>query len=153
MKHFFKLLSTMLEAEVDFVLVGGLAAAIHGSSMVTQDVDVCVSLKQENLQKLMDCLQPYNPVFRDPRRIPFTQLQPFKNIYLITDLGRLDCLGEIKGLGSYDQLMEQTETFPVDDRVCPILTLDALIRAKEAMGRERDLQNVAILREIQAQWR
>ncbi len=88
---------------------------VHGSTMLTRDVNVCIAFEQDNVQKLMDCLQPNNPVFRDHCRMPYNKLEVFKNIYLSTDLGPIDCLGEIKGLSDYEALTELSETFTLGE--------------------------------------
>lgn len=72
-----------------------------------------------------------------PSRSPFdrsTLATQWKDPYLDTDWGHLDCLGEIEGIGSYEEVTTQSVDFPLGSAKCRILTIDALTRAKEAMG-------------------
>gem|GEM_PF-3804793 len=64
------------------------------------------------------------------------------------DWGQLDCLGEIKGLGGYEECLAQSEGVDLDGTEVRVLTLDALITAKRAMGRPRDLHAVLELEAI-----
>lgn len=153
MTNFFQLLAKLVANEVEFVLVGGLAAATYGSSMLTRDVDVACSMKIENLTRLHQALEGQNPRHRmakPPRPFCLDDAKSglFKNIYLQTDLGQLDCLGEVKGIGDFAACRSASVTLPVAEIQLPIISLDALIEAKEAMGRPRDLENAKILRAI-----
>ena len=71
-----------------------------------------------------------------------------KNLYLQTDLGILDCLGTVAGLGNYEQVLQRSITRKISCGEFQILSLDALIAAKEATGREKDLDAVRLLRAI-----
>lgn len=154
MVHLLQLLETLSKADVEFVLVGGAAAFAHGSTMVTQDLDVCGSMTRENMQRIAKALAPYHPRHRISKDKPdFTEqqaeTQTFKNIYLSTDLGQLDILGQIKGIGDYPEVLTASQDLPIGDFTIKILSLSKLIEAKTAMGRPHDLQNVAILRKLQ----
>ncbi|HOW67886.1 MAG TPA: nucleotidyltransferase [Candidatus Paceibacterota bacterium] len=147
MPDFVQLLCRLVDGKVDFVLVGGLAAATHGCTLVTQDIDLCVNLALPNLERLQRALADLHPVHRlTPRKIPFhheaTVLAELKNIYLQTDWGQLDCLGDVKGLGDYRRVLTQSQTFDLNGRPCRILTLQALITAKQAMNRPRDIETI-----------
>lgn len=71
-----------------------------------------------------------------------------KNLYLQTDLGVLDCLSEVSGIGRYEQALEQSVTYQLSYGAFRILNIDALIAAKEVVGRERDREAVRYLRAI-----
>lgn len=71
-----------------------------------------------------------------------------KNLYLDTDYGQLDCLGEIKGVGGFDVVKEHSMVIDLDYGRCRMLDLDTLIKAKKAMGEPCDLQAVAELTAI-----
>jgi hypothetical protein len=140
MPDFETLLTRLLEHHVDFVIVGGFAAVAHGSSLLTQDVDICCRLTPDNLMRLQEALADLHPVHRmTPKRLPL-QLTPqtcegLKNLYLDTDLGQLDCLGTITGVGDFEQARAQSIEIALPAGPCRILSLDALIAAKTAMGR------------------
>ncbi len=142
--------------KVDYVLVGGLAAAVYGSPMNTSDVDVACNMCASNQIRLFEAVEDIRPLHRmaKPPR-PFTHFEAqagtFKYLYLHTDLGTLDCLGEVKGLGNYDAVARDSVIIPVDKGNIKIITLNALIRAKVAMGRPQDRQNVEFLTAIKNQ--
>ena len=62
MENLNKLLKILVDEKIDFVVVGGLAAVFHGASQITFDVDICLLMTQETIQRLKKCLAPYNPV-------------------------------------------------------------------------------------------
>ena len=87
-----------------------------------------------------------------PSRPPL-QLTPatcagLRNLYLDTDWGQLDCLGEILGVGEYQVVAAHSVSVELTGGACLLLTIDALIRAKEAMGRPRDREAALQLRAI-----
>lgn len=153
MVQLIKLLEILTAAEVNFVLVGGAAAYAHGSSMVTQDLDVCGDVSRENLIRLAKALAPYDPKHRMvPQKPAFTPEQAaeesFKNIYLSTDIGQVDFLGAIKGVGDYELVKQGSEPISMGDFSFKILSISKLIDAKQAMGRPRDLETISILKQI-----
>lgn len=120
MNHFLTLIEKLAKADVKFILVGGLAATVHGSSIVTQDVDICVQLGLENLKRIKNALADHSPKHRmHPKRLPFDDsletLRTFKNLYLETELGQLDCLGEVLGLGKYEEILPQSQKIQLKD--------------------------------------
>lgn len=72
-----------------------------------------------------------------------------KNLYLRTDIGALDCLGEILGVGGFDEVLSHSIQIELPFGPCRILGIESLIRAKEAMNRDHDRISVRQLREIQ----
>ncbi len=153
MADFAGILGRLVEHNVEFVVVGGYAAIAHGSAMMTQDVDICLHFSADNLIRLHAALEALHPVHRmTPRRIPLTLTADtcagLQNLYLDTDLGQLDCLSSIKGVGDYPVVLAQSIEVPLALGSCRILSLDALIEAKSAMGRERDKEVVLQLRAL-----
>jgi hypothetical protein len=143
---------------VDFVLAGGFGVVAQGSSLVTRDVDVACRMEPDNLVKVFRAFETLHPAHRmTPQKLPFTLDQAEKgglrNLYLSTDWGQLDCLGEIKGLGGYAECLAQSEEIDLDGSRIRVLTLDALITAKRAMGRPRDLHAVLELEAIREKLR
>jgi hypothetical protein len=153
MANFENLLARLLEHRVDFVLVGGFAATAYGGTLLTQDVDVCLRFSSDNLMRLQEALADLHPVHRmTPRRLPL-RLTPetcrdLKNLYLDTDLGQLDCLGAIQGVGDFESVKEHSIEVHLAAGLCRILGLDALIQSKEAMGRPRDRESALQLKAI-----
>ena len=154
MTNFEGLLERLIKHQVEFVVVGGFAAIAHGGTLLTQDIDICCNFTPENLIRLQQAVVDLHPVHRmTPTRIPLS-LAPeschgLKNIYLETDYGQLDCLGSVKGLGPFVTVEEQSILVQLEAGPCRILSLEALIKAKEAMGRPRDKETVLQLRAIQ----
>ena len=153
MANFENLLARLIEHQVQFVLVGGFAATAYGSTVLTQDVDICLHFSTDNLVRLQEALADLHPVHRmTPQRLPL-RLTPetcrdLKNLYLDTDLGQLDCLGTIQGVGNFDRVQELSVEVNLPAGLCRILSLDALIRSKEAMGRPRDRDSLLQLKAI-----
>lgn len=148
------IIECLIVAEVDFVLVGGLAAVTYGSSMTTQDIDICCEFSSDNLLRLQSALEGLNPIHRmTTKQIPLELTEEncdcLKNLYLDTDWGQLDCLGEVLGLGSFDQVKLLSEPLELDGNSCRILRIDALITAKKAMGRPKDIETIKQLEAIQ----
>jgi hypothetical protein len=139
------LLARLSAAKVRYVVVGGFAAVAHGVSLVTQDLDICCDFTVANLLRLQQSLADLHPVHRmTPRRIPLElskdNAATFKNLYLDTDLGQLDCLSQITGVGGYDQVKRHSIRLKLPWGYCHVLGIEALIKGKEAMGRPRDRQ-------------
>jgi hypothetical protein len=150
MTDFDRLLRTLGSAQVDFLVVGGVAATAHGSARLTQDLDVVYGRGSQNISRLVTALRPHSPYLRGaPPGLPFdwseaTILRGL-NFTLTTDLGDLDLLGEITGGGGYDALLPHTVRLVLFGTECPCLDLEWLIRVKRAAGRPRDLEVVAEL--------
>jgi predicted nucleotidyltransferase len=78
---------------------------------------------------------------------------PVKNLYLETDLGAVDLLSSIQGVGDFARVRADSIEIDLFGRRCRVISLDDLIRAKEALGREKDLlavKELKALREKQA---
>lgn len=150
------LLRRISEAGIEFVLVGGYAGIVHGCSYVTQDVDICCVFDPDRLLALQRALADVHPVHRmTPGRRPLELTAEtagqFKNLYLDTDLGRLDCLSAIEGLGDFGPVKQASELFDVEGMPLRVLTLDALIQARRALNRPRDrelLRYLQVLKDL-----
>lgn len=152
------LLGRLIEHDVEFVVVGAFAATMHGSPLVTRDVDICCSFTPGNLLKLQKAVADLHSVHRmTPQRLPLKltreNCRGLKNLYLETDLGVLDCLGEVLGLGNFTAVKKQSVVIETDFGKCRVLGLDALIKAKRAMDRPRDREAVVQLEAIRARQR
>jgi predicted nucleotidyltransferase len=146
------LLRRLLEARVDFILVGGLAATVHGSARATFDVDVVYSRSPDSIDRLVKALAPLEPYLRGaPRGLPFVfdaeTVRRGLNFTLDTTLGGLDLLGEITGGGGYDDLLSDSVPLTLFGFACLCVTLPKLIELKRAAGRPKDNE---VLGELQA---
>jgi predicted nucleotidyltransferase len=147
---FKSVLRVLAEGGVEFIVVGGLAGIMHGSARLTFDVDVVYSRSPENIRRLALALTPYHPYLRGaPRGLPFrwdaATIQRGLNFTLTSDIGELDVLGEIVGGGSYEELLPHSLTRQIYGIDCRFLGLEALIQAKRAAGRPKDLEAIAEL--------
>ncbi|CAN5407427.1 MAG: hypothetical protein ACR2GW_13505 [Pyrinomonadaceae bacterium] len=142
--------------QVEFVIIGGFAMNLHGSAHVTFDLDVCYERSRANLKRIAAALAPYHPRPRGfPEDLPFIwdeqTLQHGTNFTLITDFGDIDLLGEVSGLGNYEAVLAASIVMPLYGFGCRVLSLDALIIAKRAAGRVKDLMalpELEALREV-----
>ena len=147
-----KLVRTLYDQDVEFVIIGGAAAVLQGSAYVTADLDICYSRDKENLKKLAAALGPLHPSLRGaPKNLPFQldagTLRSGLNFTLTTDLGDLDLLGEVAGLGGYAEVLSFSEELELFGMRCRVLTLEGLIKTKRAVGRAKDLR---LLPELEA---
>ena len=137
------LISRLIKAQVKFVIVGGIAVVAHGAPVTTFDVDVCCDLSPENLFKLQSALIDVHPVHRmTPQKLPLEitpqNVSSLRNLYLQTDFGVINCLGEVSGVGDYAAAYEHSVEVKLPGGSCRVLDIDALIRAKQAVNRLQD---------------
>lgn len=151
--RFNDLLGVLDRAGVEFILVGGLAATLHGSSRTTYDVDIVYSRTRDNMHRLSEALAVHAPYLRGaPAGLPFildpATIERGLNFTLTTRLGDLDILGEIAGGGTYESLLDSTLLVELFGRPCRVLTLEGLIRSKRAAGRPKDFEAIAELQAL-----
>lgn len=155
MNDYLRLLGALTSGGVEFVVVGGTAAVLHGSATATYDLDVLMPFSRENCERLLDALSALYPRLAhtpDKRRLTLSadQLATFKNLYLATDLGRLDVLGSLPPLEDTDAVIARSVRMDVGGIEIRVVSLDDLIAVKSAMKRPKD-QHVAVeLRAIAA---
>lgn len=135
MIDFEKLLTLLASNGVQFVIVGGLAITIHGSSYVTFDLDICYARDDDNLTRLVQALKPINPKLRGaPLGIPFCfdeeTVKKGLNFTLTTALGDIDLLGEVTGIGDFPAVAAASMMVELFEHTFSVLTLDALIISK-----------------------
>lgn len=153
MVDFERLLSLLASARVEFIIVGGVAATIHGSSRLTSDLDLVYRRTRENLRNLAETLRPFEPYLRGaPAGLPFVldeeTLASGLNFTLNTRLGALDLLGELTGGGNYEGLVSHTISVHIFDVHCACLDLETLVAVKRAAGRPKDFEIIAELESI-----
>lgn len=152
MVRFRPLISALCQQNVDFVLIGGIAAVAQGSAYLTWDMDICYSRVAPNLDRLVKALQPFEPHLRGaPSSLPFVldvpTLKAGCNFTLTTNAGNCDLLGEVAGLGDYQHVLEHAITMEIADFPCRVLSIEGLILAKKASSRPKD---TALLTELEA---
>ena len=143
----------LVNAQIDFILIGGKAAILHGSARVTYDTDIVYDRGRANLERLVEFLKPYQPYLRGaPPGLPFSldlpTLRNGLNFTLTTTLGDLDLLGEVVGGGNYNALLPHTILVQAFDVEFKCVDLPTLIKLKRAAGRPKDLESIAELQAL-----
>ncbi|MBX3288503.1 MAG: nucleotidyltransferase [Acidobacteria bacterium] len=154
MINLFEIARRFSEAGADFVIVGGVAIRSHGGNYITEDLDICYSRTRDNLKKIADVLTPLKPRPRGiDDNLPFvfdwSTLQHGTNFTFKTTMGDVDLLGEVKGLGIYDDLVNDSLTIDLDGYSTKILSIPSLIIAKKAAGRPKDEAGLQVLYALQ----
>lgn len=142
------------EYKVDCVIVGGVAAAIHGSSLLTTDLDVCYARNDANLSRLAEALELVHARLRNaPEGLAFIldaeTLKRDSNFTFTTEVGDLDLLGEVRGIGQYEAMIADSVTVDLFGYHFAVLDIGTLIMAKRAAGRPKDLLALPELEAIQ----
>ena len=149
-----ELLSALNREGVDYVLIGGLAAAIRGTTRVTRDIDIAYATPSRNLERLCEVLNRF-----EPRRIrlgvasdTITMLSPelLKHdgvLQLSTTLGEVDLLNLVDGFKSYGGVKKLSEPcdLPNVSGSVYVMNIDGLLKAKRAMNRPKDRQDIVEL--------
>jgi hypothetical protein len=141
---------------VMYVVVGGVSGSLHGSTTLTQDIDIAYGRDRQNLQRLAAALRDLRATLRGaPKDLPFrldaATLRAGLNFTFSTRLGPLDCIGEAAGGFTYDNLVGNAERYAVSGMTVVVASLDDLIRMKRAAGRIKDrveVENLSALREV-----
>jgi len=140
---------------VEFLVIGGQAAALFGSPHPTYDVDLCYRREAGNLERLAEALRALHPRLRGaPSDLPFRldakSLALGANLTFDTDLGPLDLLAWVEPLGAYEDLAARAVRIDLDTTTVLVTSLEDLIRIKQHLGRPKDrldlLQLEALLR-------
>ena len=141
----------LLEAGVDFILVGGLAAVIQGAPVTTMDVDIVHSQSPENIARLLAFLKSVEAVHRrfDDKLIELKEedLSGKGHVLLTTGIGAIDVLAVIEGGRSYEDLLEHTVDIDFRGHTLRVLDLKTLIELKKTSTDPKDKQRLLVLRE------
>jgi predicted nucleotidyltransferase len=143
------LLELLLDASVEFILVGGGAAVIHGAPVTTQDIDIVHRREAENIDRLLQVLSRLDARLVDPAGRELapehaTLSGPGQSL-IRTRLGRIDALGALHDGRGYEDLLATAETVDFDGRSLRIIDLPTLIEIKSGTGRAKDRLVVPVL--------
>ena len=143
MTKFREILLEFNQLGIEFVIIGGVAARIHGSSYVTDDLDVCYARSEENLRKISDWLEGHHASLRGaPANLPFVPdvntLRAGSNFTFLTDVGNVDFLGEVQPIGFYPTVLQHSFSVEVFGIQCRIIDIDTLIQIKKIISRAKD---------------
>lgn len=147
-----ELLVLLLDSSVEFVLVGGGAAVIHGAPVTTQDIDIVHNRESANVDRLLRVLADLDARVVDPAG---RNLKPERQALsgpgqslLRTRLGRVDALGALHDGRGYEELVATAETVDFDGRPLRIIDLQTLIAIKAGTGRAKDRLVLPVLLEL-----
>jgi Aminoglycoside-2''-adenylyltransferase len=138
------ILRTLLEHDVDFVLIGGLAGIVHGSSYPSYDVDIAYARDSENLKRLAAALRELGATLRGaPKNVPFQldarTLTNGSHFTFETKYGSLDILADPDGAPQYEKLRRRAgRPQELEGERIRVASLDHLIAMKDASGRTKD---------------
>lgn len=137
-----RVVSALSSGKVDFIVVGGVSAVLHGVPIVTRDLDVCYRRESGNLSRLALALFTFQLRLRGlPEGVPNVfderSLQLGTNFTLEAEDESLDLLGEMSALGGYDAIVDRA--IEMEGHTVKVLALEDLIRTKRAAGRPKDL--------------
>lgn len=153
MTDFRGIIERLVDAQVEFVVIGGLAVIAHGHVRTTVDMDICYARTPANLQRLVRALAPLQPRLRGaPPELPFfwdeMTLRNGTNFTLVTSLGDLDLLGEVTGIGNFADFSVRAVPMTLFEREVLVISREDLLRAKAAAGRAKDLLDLEALRAL-----
>jgi hypothetical protein len=141
----------LADAQVEFVVVGGVSAVLQGVPITTVDLDVCYRRTPANIARLVQVLAPLGPRLRGfPPDLPFVlderAIQLGSNFTLEIGDESFDLLGVMSAIGGYEDVLAKTIEITLDSRPIKVLSLEQLIATKTAAGRAKDLAVLPVLR-------
>jgi hypothetical protein len=143
-------LRTLDRHGVRFVVIGGLAARLHGSPSVTNDTDICYERSRRNLERLAKALRSLRATLRDVDedvafRLDAATLEAGDHFTFATIAGSLDCSGRPGGAEDFQGLWSRSSTVDLEGLSTRVASIDDLIEMKRAVGRPKDLIEVEVL--------
>lgn len=150
--QFQKIFQTLQKHSVDYILIGGVCAVLHGAALNTGDMDIVPERTPDNLERLSGALQEMRAYYREhpPFRIlPNAQrLDSAGHHLLVTDFGQMDVLGSVVGKRDYAMLLPDTIEIEIEDIRIRMLDLPKLIEIKRETGRDKDKAALPLLEEV-----
>ena len=141
------MLERLVEADIEFVVIGGVAARAHGSPRITEDLDICYSTATDNLDRLAELLAAWNayprgvelgmPFIMDRRTLTTNPI-----LTLTTDQGALDLFDMVEGVGDFKAVRRASIDVDGGDVQFLALDLPGLVKSKKAAGRPKDLDQL-----------
>ena len=149
-QSFRRILELLEQHGVEYVVVGGVAAVLHGAPVTTFDIDALIKVDPANIDRLAKVLAILDARYREhPGLRPTTSdLAAGGHLLLATNSGPFDVLGFIGGGRRYEDVADSAQRMPVDDMTISVLSIESLIADKKALGREKDLAVVRLLETV-----
>ena len=142
------LLARLAHADVDFVVVGGVAVAFQGYARSTRDLDITYATDHDNLRRLGGVLVAARARLRGVTEdVPFVpdERTLARSLTLVTDDGALDLLADPPGAPPYATMRDRADRVDLDGVVIAIAALEDLLAMKRAAGRSQDLADIDAL--------
>jgi hypothetical protein len=144
-----RLVAALNAAQIEYVIVGGLAAGAHGVVRATRDLDLVAAPDQRNMDRLADCLQALGG--EHPIQGPLTGAELAKpaSFKVQTKHGEVQVLNRMEGVPPFAELQrDQIRVEIASDAVAPVCSLAHLQAMKRAADRPRDRVDLAELAEL-----
>lgn len=137
---------------MNFVLIGGVAAALHGSEQVTRDIDIVPEMTPANVDRLVAALTELG-AFRasvpDELTEPRSQDFALRIEQFVCPIGNIDVIVEARSIGSYEDLVDEAETIDLNAGLrIQIAGIDQIIQSKAGSGRDKDPNHIRSLERI-----
>lgn len=145
MSGFGRILEDLNEAEVRYVLIGGIALIRHGVVRATRDVDAVFDPDSGNVERIASLIKKWDATRPDGSPVPDAAVTGERSIHLVTPHGDLDLVTEKVAGVRFDLLLERSDVRRVDGIEAPICSLADLVTMKRAVGRGRDLVDLSDL--------
>jgi predicted nucleotidyltransferase len=144
------LVTGLTDAGVHFIVCGGVAVVWHGSSRVTDDLDILYDPGRENTKRLAQVLAGWHAYPRGmepglPWAADERTLRQATMYTLATDAGSLDVFREMAGVGTYEQAIRSSVSLDLEGRRVHALSIGQLISAKRQAGRPKDKEDIVTL--------
>lgn len=149
------ILAALIARGIRFVVIGGVAATVHGSARFTNDIDLCYDTAADNVERLVALLTEWRAYLRGVELgLPFIlDARTFRTtpvMTLTTTMGAIDLLDQVPGVGDFATALGTSEQVRIGTTEFSALTLEALIASKKAVRRKKDLEHVIELEAILA---
>lgn len=151
--RFEKIFKILARHEIEFILVGGMAAILHGSPLSTEDLDLVYDPSSENVARLAEAMEELEACYLDPagRHIvpDVSKLTTMRMHLLRTKHGRVDLLKTIEPDLGFEDLVSNSRLFEIEGTPLQVLELGAIIDSKAHANRPKDRFQLPFLRQLQ----
>ena len=142
-----EMIAGFVDADVDFVVIGGIAGGIHGATRLTFDLDICYDPAPDNRRRLAEVLTGWHAYPRGVEPgLPFTldarALEVSHVLTLTTDVGDLDVMDAVEGVGPYSEVLKHSVKAELAGKSFRVIDLPALLKAKRATKRPKDAEQI-----------
>jgi len=145
------ILEGLLEADIKFILVGGLAAVVQGAPVTTMEVEIVHNRSSENISRLIAFLKSIDATYRRPDDKVIgpneADISGMDHFLYTTRFGPLDVLSFIELGKTYEDLLEHTVEIEFRSHILRVLNLNALVEFKKASRDPKDKQRLIVLEE------